>query len=68
MKKPISELGDDPESGKPILVKNGRFGPYVTDGKTNASISKKIDPTTVTLEQAAEMLAKKRERQAKKKK
>ena len=66
MKKPIAELGKDPESGEPILVKNGRFGPYVTDGKTNASISKKIEPTEVTHEMAIEMLVKKRERQAKK--
>jgi DNA topoisomerase I len=73
MKKPIAELGIDPETKNEVLVKNGRFGPYVTDGKTNASISKKIDPLTVTLEQAIEMLIKKREkkgtgRYAKKKK
>ncbi|MBT4856977.1 type I DNA topoisomerase [Candidatus Uhrbacteria bacterium] len=66
MMKPLAELGADTVSGEPIVVKNGRFGPYVTDGKTNASISKKIDPMTVTLEMATEMLIKKRERQAKK--
>jgi DNA topoisomerase-1 len=55
-------LGPDPATGAPIHVKIGRFGPYVTDGKTNASLSKKIDPETVTLEQAAEILAKKRAR------
>jgi len=60
MKKPLADLGVDPESKQSILVKTGRFGPYVTDGKTNASISKKIDPATVTLEMALEMLAKKR--------
>ncbi|MFH1712288.1 MAG: type I DNA topoisomerase [Patescibacteria group bacterium] len=57
---PIAELGEDPTSKEPILIKTGRYGPYVTDGKTNASISKKIDPATVTLELAIEMLEKKR--------
>lgn len=60
MKKPIAELGEDPETGGEILIKNGRFGPYVTDGKTNASISKKIDPASVDREQAIEMLKTKR--------
>lgn len=57
---PIAELGKDPESGGDILVKTGRYGPYVTDGKTNASIPKSTDPESVTLEQAIEMLVKKR--------
>lgn len=59
-KKPIAELGKDPNSDGEILVKTGRYGPYVTDGKTNVSIPKKIDPTSVTHEQAVEMLEKKR--------
>ncbi len=54
-------LGTDPTSGGEILQKEGRFGPYLTDGKTNVSISKKIDPMTVTYEQAVAMLQKKRE-------
>ena len=58
--KPIAELGNDPKTNKPILVKNGRFGPYVTDGETNASVPKKLDPTTLTLEEAAAILEKKR--------
>jgi DNA topoisomerase-1 len=45
-----------------ISVKDGRYGPYVTDGKTNATLRKDDDPNTVTLERAAELLAAKRER------
>ncbi|MBU4453075.1 type I DNA topoisomerase [Patescibacteria group bacterium] len=60
--EPLVNLGKDPESGGELLVKVGRFGPYVTDGKTNASISKKIDPKTLTAEQAIELLAKKRKK------
>lgn len=58
----LRTLGIDPVSGGEVSVKSGRFGPYVTDGKTNASLSKKFDPETVTLEEAAEILVKKRER------
>ncbi|MBP7671139.1 type I DNA topoisomerase [Candidatus Gracilibacteria bacterium] len=61
MAKPIAEFGPDPVSGGEILVKNGRFGPYITDGKTNVSVGKKIDPKEVTKELAEEMLKKKRE-------
>ena len=68
MKKPIAELGKDPESKKEILVKNGRYGPYVTDGKTNASVPKKKDPQTITLEEAIEMLEKKRKAPKRRKK
>jgi DNA topoisomerase-1 len=57
---PIAELGEDPETKGKILVKDGRFGPYVTDGKTNVTIKKDIDPKTVTREMAIEMLIKKR--------
>lgn len=59
---PLKELGIDPASGKPILLKDGRFGPYLTDGTTNASLGKKLDPATITHEQAVEHLKKKRER------
>lgn len=58
--EPIAELGADPESKGMIYVKDGRFGPYITDGKTNVSVSKKLDPKDVTFEMAVEMLAKKR--------
>ncbi|MBU1126345.1 MAG: type I DNA topoisomerase [Patescibacteria group bacterium] len=57
---PIAELGKDTQSGGDILVKDGRFGPYITDGKTNVSIKKGIDPASVTLEEAIELLEKKR--------
>lgn len=60
MMAPLLELGEDPETKTPLLVKSGRYGAYVTDGKTNATIPKDQDPKTVTREQAVEMLAKKR--------
>ena len=60
MMTPLLELGEDPTSKQPILVKQGRFGPYVTDGKTNASVPKKIDPTMLTREEAIQILEKKR--------
>ncbi len=53
-------LGTDPNSQSSIQVKSGRFGPYVTDGTTNASLRKGDDPTTITLERAAELLAERR--------
>jgi DNA topoisomerase-1 len=59
-KPPLRELGDDPNSGKPVTVKEGRFGAYVTDGETNATLRVGDDPTTVTIERAAELLAEKR--------
>jgi DNA topoisomerase I len=59
---PLRELGDDPVSGKPVVVKDGRFGPYVTDGETNATLRKEDAVETVTLERAAELLAEKRAR------
>lgn len=57
--EPIAELGKHPETKLDLIVKSGRFGPYVTDGKINATIPKDQDPKTVTLEQAVELLAKK---------
>jgi DNA topoisomerase-1 len=57
---PLRELGVDPESGGPIVVKEGRFGPYVTDGTTNATLRKDDDVETVTPQRAAELLAEKR--------
>ncbi|MCT2582507.1 type I DNA topoisomerase [Actinophytocola gossypii] len=57
---PLKELGNDPASGKPMVVKDGRFGPYVTDGEYNASLRKSDDVETLTDERAAELLAEKR--------
>jgi DNA topoisomerase-1 len=59
-KPPLKELGDDPVSGKPILLKEGRFGPYVTDGETNASLRRGDDPEAVSHERAVELLAERR--------
>jgi DNA topoisomerase I len=59
---PLKELGPDPVSGKPMVVKNGRFGPYVTDGETNASLRSSDDVETLTTERAAELMAARRER------
>lgn len=57
---PLRELGDDPTSGKPIVVKEGRFGAYVTDGETNRTLPRDVTPETITAEQAVELLAEKR--------
>jgi DNA topoisomerase-1 len=59
---PLKELGPDPASGKPMVVKEGRFGPYVTDGETNASLRRGDEPDTLTVERAAELLADRRAR------
>jgi DNA topoisomerase I len=57
---PLKELGEDPVSGKPMVVKDGRFGPYVTDGDTNASLRKGDEVESLTPQRAAEMLAERR--------
>ena len=53
---PLRELGNDPVSGEPVVLKDGRFGPYVTDGTTNASLRKGDRPEEITLDRAAELL------------
>ncbi len=63
-KPPLKELGEDPNSGKPLVVKDGRYGPYVTDGETNASLRGADTVEAITTERAIELLA---ERRAKKK-
>jgi DNA topoisomerase-1 len=60
-KPPLRELGADPVTGKPMVVREGRFGPYVTDGEgVNASLRKGDSVETLTDERAAELLAEKR--------
>ena len=59
-KPPLRELGADPVSGKPVVVKEGRFGPYVTDGETNASLRRGDEIESITIERAAELLADRR--------
>jgi len=59
---PLRELGTDPASGKPMVIKDGRFGPYVTDGETNASLRKGDDVLTITDDRASELLADRRAR------
>nr|WP_018653923.1 type I DNA topoisomerase [Actinomadura flavalba] len=61
---PLRELGDDPSSGKPVVVKEGRFGPYVTDGETNASLRKGDEVESITIQRAAELLVERREKVA----
>ncbi|MEJ5946727.1 type I DNA topoisomerase [Pseudokineococcus basanitobsidens] len=61
-KPPLRELGDDPVSGRPVVVKDGRFGPYVTDGETNATLRTDDAPESITPERAAELLQDKRDR------
>jgi len=59
---PLKELGDDPVSGRPVVLKEGRFGPYVTDGETNASLRRDDDPETIDPARAFELLADRRAR------
>ena len=57
---PLRELGPDPSSGRAVVIKDGRFGPYVTDGETNASLRGGDAVESVTLERAIELLAERR--------
>ncbi|MGW3358072.1 type I DNA topoisomerase [Streptomyces bungoensis] len=59
-KPPLKELGEDPVSGKPVVVKDGRFGPYVTDGETNATLRSDDSVEAITPERGYELLAEKR--------
>jgi DNA topoisomerase-1 len=59
-KPPLKELGADPASGRPMIIKEGRFGAYVTDGEVNATLRRGDDVETITAERAAELLAEKR--------
>jgi DNA topoisomerase I len=61
---PLRELGEDPSSGKKIVLRDGRFGPYVTDGETNASLRKGDTVEGITPERAFELLAERRAKSA----
>ena len=57
---PLKELGADPATGRPIVLRDGRFGPYVTDGETNASLRRGDTPEALNHERAVELLAERR--------
>ncbi|MFC8847736.1 MULTISPECIES: type I DNA topoisomerase [unclassified Micromonospora] len=57
---PLREMGVDPLTEKPLVIKDGRFGPYVTDGEFNASLRRGQTPEELTVQEASEMLAEKR--------
>ncbi|MFE9582753.1 type I DNA topoisomerase [Nocardia sp. NPDC006044] len=65
---PLRELGNDSASGQPMVIKDGRFGPYVTDGETNATLRKGDEIESITPERAMELLADRRARGPVKKK
>ncbi|MDZ7930295.1 type I DNA topoisomerase [Rhodococcus sp. NPDC076796] len=67
-KPPLREMGVDPISEKPMVIKDGRFGPYVTDGETNASLRKDDEVESITDDRASELLADRRARGPVKKK
>ncbi|PZF79590.1 type I DNA topoisomerase [Jiangella anatolica] len=57
---PLRELGTDPVSQKPLVVKDGRFGPYITDGEVNVTVPRDTDIEQLTHERAVELIAEKR--------
>lgn len=57
---PLRELGQDPATEKPVVIKDGRFGPYITDGQTNVTVPRSEDPAAISAERAFELLADKR--------
>jgi DNA topoisomerase-1 len=57
---PLRELGADPSTSLPVVVREGRFGPYVTDGTTNASLRKGDEVESITIDRASELLAERR--------
>lgn len=61
---PLREIGNDPTTGRLIVVREGRFGPYVTDGETNASLRTADDPMTVSVERASDLLSERRAKEA----
>ena len=64
--KTLQEIGPHPETGAPIVLKDGRYGPYVTDGKTNASLRKSDTPEDITIDRALELIKLRQESKAQK--
>ena len=60
----LRELGKHPADEKPVRVMMGRYGPYVNHGRLNASLPKNTAPDNITLEQAVELLEKKKAKKA----
>ena len=60
--QPLRELGSDPTSGQPVVLRSGRFGPYVTDGTTNASLKSGDDVDSLSIERALQLLQERRDR------
>ena len=63
----LRDIGEHPATGKKIVLREGRYGPYVTDGELNASLRKGDDPEGIDLERAVELLEARKEREEKKK-
>ncbi len=63
-KPPLREVGQDPATEKPMIIKDGRFGPYVTDGEVNASLGKGDAVETISVQRAAELLQNRRDKLA----
>ena len=59
-KPPLREFGEDPVNGKPVVAKEGRFGPYITDGETNVTVPRGTTVEELTVERALDLLAEKR--------
>lgn len=59
-KPPLRELGNDPETGKPVVIKDGFYGAYITDGETNRTLPKQYTPDSIDPSEAFDLLAKKR--------
>jgi DNA topoisomerase-1 len=61
---PLREVGNDPTTGNAMVIREGRFGPYVTDGETNASLRTADDPATISVERASDLLSERRAKDA----